>query len=183
MIGTAVCSVEGCDALARRRGMCGTHVRRLERNGDPLVTRRFVGSVEERLLHHSALSENGCLNWTGSKSRGYGKIRVNGRTVPAQRAAYETWVGPIPEGYEVDHLCCNPSCINPDHLEAVTPRENKIRANGWAGTNYRKTHCVHGHEYTPENTRLDHRGNRTCRACHRAYQAAWVRRRRAGRKT
>jgi hypothetical protein len=69
-------------------------------------------------------------------------------------------VGPIPEGLTIDHLCKNPGCVRPDHLEAVTMREN-IRRGSWAS----RTHCINGHEYTEENTYRMPSGYRDCRRC------------------
>ncbi|MBT2412652.1 HNH endonuclease [Streptomyces sp. ISL-12] len=65
--------------------------------------------------------------WTGSTDQGYGRLRFRGRLVRAHRFSYELNVGPIPDGHQVDHLCRTPSCVRPDHLEAVTQRENVLR--------------------------------------------------------
>lgn len=61
---------------------------------------------------------------------GYGRLRRNGRSIPAHRYSYEVRVGPIPEGLELDHLCRNTQCVNPDHLEPVTGAENRRRGVG-----------------------------------------------------
>jgi hypothetical protein len=99
--------------------------------------------------------EDGCWLWTGkSKTQhGYGMFKSQGRTVYVHRATYEALVGPIPEGLVIDHLCRTPPCCNPAHLEPVTYSENTLRApvHRWR-TNANKTHCVNGHEFTPENT-------------------------------
>ena len=74
--------------------------------------------------------ETGCWKWRGSKDPlGSGMLGFRRHILRAHRAAWEQWRGPIPAGYVIDHLCRNPSCINPDHLEPVLPRENCIRGN------------------------------------------------------
>ena len=114
-----------------------------------------------------------CWIWTAAiNSHGYGQfmpILKPRKLVPAHRFAYETLVGPIPEGLESDHLCRNPACVNPAHLEFVTHKINCRRGTVGivAGARMRsKTHCPYGHEYTPENTYLN-KGRRVCRACRR----------------
>ena len=109
-----------------------------------------------------------CWLWTAAVDpRGYGAFGgPNHRRVFAHRVAYELLKGPIPQGLELDHLCRQPSCVNPDHLEPVTHAENVRR--GECGSHQRaKTHCPHGHEYTPENTVHTKEGWRTCRTCKR----------------
>ena len=78
--------------------------------------------------------EGECWLWTGGKSlEGYGHFSVNNRTVGAHRFAYEQFHGPIPAGLQLDHLCRNPSCVKPDHLEPVTPAENQRRQPRYQG--------------------------------------------------
>lgn len=122
--------------------------------------------------------EGGCWIWTGPMDRnGYG-LDGGARKTLAHRVAYRELVGEIAPGLELDHLCRVRHCVRPDHLQPVTHRENMLRGNGWAGKNARKTHCPHGHEYTPDNTKLRN-GSRTCRACRSAKNAEKLRRRRA----
>jgi hypothetical protein len=111
-----------------------------------------------------------CWLWVGRYDRkGYGSVTRFKRHTGAHRLAYENLVGAIPEGLTIDHLCFVKGCVNPEHLEAVTFEENHRR---WAES---ITHCKHGHEMTPENTRVGvQKGKylrRTCRACHRASEA------------
>lgn len=99
---------------------------------------------------------------------GYGKFKLNGRMINAHRVSYELLVGPIPDGMEIDHVrdrgCVNRHCVNPSHLEAVSHQVNTLRGGSVIAVNARKTHCKHGHEFTPENT-YPWRGNRVCRTC------------------
>ncbi len=125
---------------------------------------------------------SGCWLWMGSlNSCGYGKNNkhVLG-TRSAHRTAYMLANGTIPEGLTVDHLCRVRSCINPDHLDLCTLRENIRRAPKFKGEFVVEGNftCPSGHSYTPENTRI-YKGYRYCRACHRAHVADLDRRKRA----
>lgn len=112
-----------------------------------------------------------CWQWVaGVNGKGYAYFYYNGMTQQAYRVVYEWEVGSIPKSKEIDHLCRNPLCVNPRHLEAVTRRINQIRGMGFPGINHRKTHCPKGHKYSRKNTMLRWFGNRrtrTCRECGR----------------
>ncbi len=106
-----------------------------------------------------------CWLWTARLSHnGYGRF-VN---QAAHRTAYEMLVGPIPEGMQLDHLCRVRRCVNPSHLEPVTPRENLMRSENQVAKHAAKTHCPHGHPYSGRNLYISPRGHRVCRACSHA---------------
>lgn len=113
-----------------------------------------------------------CWPWLGVRTyNGYGRFKLTARKSPvrAHRLAYEEMVGPIPEGLVIDHLCRNRLCVNPDHLEPVTNRENLLRGEGIAAINAAKTHCVKGHPFDEVNTYIEpSNGKRKCRTCRRA---------------
>lgn len=124
---------------------------------------------------------DGCWIWTAANVRGYGHFSYGGRRRLTHRLVYEEMRGAIPSGLQIDHLCRNPSCVNPDHLEPVTGRVNTLRSpTNMATINAAKTHCPRGHEYTSDNTYLaPNHGGRHCRTCARAWMAADRARRRA----
>jgi hypothetical protein len=120
-------------------------------------------TLQERFGSRYLIDDKGCWIWQGATGGGYGQIRdfINGRhvIVGAHRVSYMIHRGPIPPGLEIDHLCRNKTCVNPDHLELVTSGENTRRYSALI------THCPHGHAYEGENVVLDKYGHRSCRAC------------------
>lgn len=130
--------------------------------------------ARERFLRQTRITESGCVEWTGFLDRdGYGQFRPGGREsskVRAHRWAYEHFVGPIPEGMQLDHLCRNRACVSAAHLEAVTPRENTMRGVGPASLNARKTRCSKGHALSSDNT-YTYGARRICKTCKAAYDA------------
>ncbi len=127
--------------------------------GDPRLPERFWAKV--RIL------DNGCWEWTGAgNSGGYGHMLVDGRMRYVHRLIYQRCIGPIPEGLTIDHLCRTRPCVNLQHLEVVTGRENTQR-----GSKAQQTHCIHGHEFDEANTYIASNGTRHCRACFRRWRS------------
>ena len=133
--------------------------------------RRTLGArlpMELRFFAKVTESDSGCWQWIGAtNTKGYGHIRAGGNmpVMSAHRWSWEFFNGPIPTGLEVDHLCFNRSCVNPDHLDVVTRYVNVHR--GRINQNDGSTSCKWGHEFSSANTGTDVRGNRVCRACSR----------------
>lgn len=122
-----------------------------------------------------------CRIWLGgvshrSSRHRYGNVSVNARIYQAHRLFYEHFVGPIPEGHHLHHVCCNTLCVRPEHLTPVTPRQH---VNAEPKHQKHVTHCPRGHEYTPTNTKIGRRRQqngtmfnaRVCRTCHSADDA------------
>lgn len=122
------------------------------------VARRFWRRVDKT---------DTCWLWTGSvKPDGYGSLWVDGRIIGAHRVSYELLRGPIPKGHEIDHLCRVPGCVNPDHLEAVTHRENMLRSKSPVADHARRTHCPKGHPLSGDNVYIGGKKyQRLCRTC------------------
>lgn len=156
---------------ARRQYDRGRWLRRKAKRPAP----KRKPTLRDRLLSKAIINwQTGCWEWSGLKMpSGYGQISENGIHRIAHRVAYELIEGPIPDGLQLDHLCRVRHCMNPAHLEPVTPRVNVLRSTSFSAANAVKTHCPAGHEYTPENTyqRRDRNG-RLCRPCRQAVYLA-----------
>ena len=137
------CSVGGCEKLAGpARGLCAGHYRRFWKTGDvqasvPLAPSRRVQMSDFDRFWAKVDAAGDCWEWSASRNPlGYGvffRSRNGGKAVmvPAHRFAWESLVGPIPNGHQIDHRCFNPSCVNPSHLEPVTPLVNTLRRRAW----------------------------------------------------
>lgn len=134
---------------------------------------RFLAKVEKTdTCPVPGLPGGGCWIWKGGRrtKEGHGGFAIShDRVVMAYRYSYEVHRGPIPEGFVPDHLCRVPPCVNPWHLEPVTPRVNTLRGEGPPAVNAKKTTCLRGHALSGDNVRLFGR-RRICRACNIAKQ-------------
>ena len=135
------------------------------------VVERFMEKVDKS-------GSDGCWVWSAKISyNGYGQFWFNGKDALAHRMAYELFVGPIPEGLQIDHLCRNRACVNPDHLEAVSARENLLRGSSPRLQNYWSDSCMAGHPRTSDNLTFVN-GRKRCRVCGRERQREYRSRRR-----
>lgn len=138
--GVNPCSIEGCPRDVYSNSMCGTHYARLRRTGTvELARKRWEERFWAKVDRSPGLGPNGdCWEWIGARNGyDYGVfVRGTGDRWMSHRLSYTMHVGPIPDGHHVDHVCVNPPCLNPAHLEAVPPRENTKRA--WARINERE---------------------------------------------
>lgn len=176
------CLVLSCDRPVKSLGWCGAHHQRWLKHGDPERGGpiRVWGSPEDRFFSRVTRDpDNPAACWisTGADNgAGYSVFQVDGRQVYMHRWSYQHFIGPIPAGLQLDHLCRTTRCVNPAHLEPVTCGENIRRA----AVRYKSiTHCKRGHEFTPENTRVGSSGSRNCLECQRLRGRALYRSQRA----
>lgn len=159
------CCFSSCDRIAWAKGYCIGHYAR-QRTGLPMIPlnqgqRRF--GTPPRIICDEV---NGCHIFRGAKdSSGYGHVAIGSKMVKVHRLAWERENGPIPAGLVIDHICRNRACCNVEHLRLVTRQTNATEnSTSEAAINAAKTHCKHGHEFTPSNT-IRKKNGRECRTC------------------
>lgn len=135
-----------------------------------MVKREAVRARRKSPWQFKVNNQTNCWEWLRTKSGKYAGC-WNGRShSTGHRVMFEFCSGSIPEGLTIDHLCRNTVCVNPSHLEPVTNKENLLRGFGFCGNNGRKTHCIHGHEFSKKNTYFymsKCHAMRICRECAR----------------
>jgi hypothetical protein len=122
-------------------------------------------TVQERFWEKVDMTGR-CWEWTGVlHEKGYGIFYLEGRSRLAHRISFEFKSGKIEHGLTLDHLCRNRKCVNPDHLEPVTNKENVLRGEGRTAVNAKKAHCIKGHLFDLANTRITSSRRRCCITC------------------
>lgn len=171
-----------CKNNVRAKGYCNSHYMRVWRSGSAKEVRKR-GTVEQRLAFMSVALANGCVEWRGAvDQRGYGRIaNENGWNDMAHRVAYRLAYGDIRSGKVIHHKCFNTRCVNPEHLEETTHRENIIEKGltNAAHVNSKKTHCIHGHSLADcyiQNTKYGKQ--RICKQCHARRVRAYLNKKR-----
>jgi len=135
---------------------------------DPKIIQRFMSKIKK--------SKN-CWIWTGGISDGYGFFKFENTSIRAHRFSYELFKEMIPFRMQIDHLCKNKKCVNPEHLEIVIHQENMMRSNSVSGVNSQKTHCPKGHKYSGVNKR----GQRIYKTCIKVQKNNFRKRNKLGR--
>ena len=126
-----------------------------------------MSTLEDRFWAKVNRVDASCWDWLASRTpKGYGHLSVNGRLVSAHRAVWILCRGPIPEGFEIDHICRNRGCVRPEHLQVVPPGFNvRQGVEEHVRRKRAQTHCIHGHPLDSENTYVTKDKRRKCRTC------------------
>lgn len=166
------CSVADCAAPHLARGLCRKHYARQRRHGSPEPGNTRAHSREqvlEKIASRTLKTKGGCWEWQGAVGpNGYGYSSWAGQKL-AHRMSFEAHIGPIPIGMHLDHLCRNRRCVNPTHLEPVTPLVNQRRK---PDETRKRPVCRKGHEISGDNV-IASRGARRCRICREQYLVDW----------
>lgn len=121
-----------------------------------------------KIAKRIVVQDDGCWVWQGATdTSGYGRLRWNGKHESVHRLVWKLLVADVAADDELDHLCRNRLCCNPDHLEPVSGRENTLRGQGITAQLARQTHCKRGHPLSGDNLYVYPNGKRLCRTCER----------------
>jgi hypothetical protein len=161
-----------CNGFQVGHAVSDSHQETSRRLMREIQARKPPPDPDEVRFHRSYVCnlETGCWDWIRGtfQQTGYGSFRKNGGNQGTAHAfSYDLHKGTVPTGLELDHLRRNRACCNPDHLEAVTHRENILRGVGLSAIRAKQTHCIHGHPFDEENTYYTKRGGRDCKQCAR----------------
>jgi hypothetical protein len=164
MINDTRCPVEGCDRHKVGTQWCNMHYQRWLRHKDL----NYDQTVKVIRFWAKVRKGDGCWEWLGNKTAaGYGQIVQERKRVYAHRFSYVIEHGEIDNSLVIDHLCKNPSCVRPSHLELVTQKLNALRGDGPTAVNARKTHCKRDHPLSGDNLVINTQGSRQCRKCNK----------------
>lgn len=133
--------------------------------------------TKERFDTKYRILDNGCWEWLGAlMTGGYGSCWYGKQSIGAHRVSYFFHKGIMSNrAQQIDHLCRNRACVNPDHMELVTRKENILRGMAPSAKYARSTRCIRGHEFDEKNTIVNPDGHRNCRECVKAYGREWKR--------
>lgn len=188
----ALCCIDDCGkpVLNMMRQLCSVHYEKWKRYKDPRAGKSLSEKggrlpmpekyepwgqepywrfARLRFFRKIEVKESGCWEWKGGffHEKPYGQFSAFGKTLSAHRFSYEALRGPVPDKLTLDHLCRNPACMNPSHLEPVPAVENVMRGTGPHATNARKFECKRGHAFVESNIHYTTSGSRMCMECHR----------------
>lgn len=149
-----LCSFAGCGKTVKGKGLCTGHIKQLQKGQELRALRPKIASYGSAEAYYDAKvlkRAEGCWGWQGERHpRGYGQLTRKYGRVLAHRYSYTRWVGEIGEGLVIDHLCHNPECSRPDHLRAVTQKqnmENRKGAQSDSTTGIRGVHTTRSGKY------------------------------------
>jgi hypothetical protein len=142
-----------------------------------------ISSKDTERFFSKITRKNGCWEWNGCKSKGYGCFSSNGKPIQAHRFSFLLSNKKLTKGLEVHHVCDNKCCVNPSHLKEITHKENTLLSNACSAICARKTECKRGHEFNEKNSyvykKKDGGLERRCKIClqnrNRNYCASWRR--------
>lgn len=176
-----ICVIDSCQKPHNNKTggkLCPMHYRRKKLYGDPLIRKvKHYDDELSKILDGIIFPEDyqdSCWGWSKRKHKfGYGKHYWCGKTGSPHRAIYKLLVDENIDGLDVDHLCRNPECCNPNHLEAVTSRENTLRGVSPPAVNSKKTVCKNGHNFNDTGFWRNGNNSRLCKQCARDRYNAW----------